>query len=63
MLGRLGVRTVLLDRATFPRDKPCSEGLMPAGARKLVELGIPLAHFPAVAGVMYRCPAWEASRE
>ena len=40
MLGRKGVRTVLLDRSRFPRDKACGEGLMPAGVSVLEELGV-----------------------
>ncbi len=56
MLGRAGLRTVLLERTRFPRDKPCGEGLMPAGARVLEELGVPLHGFPDLAGVTYRVP-------
>src|SRR5690349_1939868 len=56
MLGLRGLRALLLDRATFPRDAPCGEGLMPAGARVLEELGLPLDPFPALLGVAYRVP-------
>ena len=35
-----GRRVVVFDRATFPRDKPCGEGLMPPGPRILAELGL-----------------------
>jgi flavin-dependent dehydrogenase len=35
-----GRRVVVFDRATFPRDKPCGEGLMPPGPRILGELGL-----------------------
>ncbi len=35
-----GRRVVVFDRATFPRDKPCGEGLMPPGPRILDELGL-----------------------
>jgi menaquinone-9 beta-reductase len=56
MLGRAGKRTILLDRARFPRDKACGEGLMPAGARVLEQLGIGLETLPALAGVTYRVP-------
>lgn len=34
-----GHRILLLDKAVFPRDKPCGEGLMPEGVRILAELG------------------------
>jgi flavin-dependent dehydrogenase len=56
MLGRAGLKTLLLDRARFPRDKACGEGLMPAGAHVLEELGIPTDRFPLLAGVTYRVP-------
>jgi len=56
MLGRAGRRTILLDRARFPRDKACGEGLLPAGARVLEQLGIGLEALPALAGVTYRVP-------
>src|SRR2546425_3050911 len=35
-----GRRVVVFDRAAFPRDKPCGEGLMPPGPRMLDELGL-----------------------
>lgn len=56
MLGGAGVRTVLLDRASFPRDKPCGEGLMPAGVDVLESLGISLEGMPILRGVTYRVP-------
>jgi menaquinone-9 beta-reductase len=31
---------VILDKQTFPRDKPCGEGLMPSGRPPLRELGL-----------------------
>ena len=56
MLARRGQRVLLLEKATFPRDKACGEGLMPAGLAILEELGISLtpADFPRVRGVLYR---------
>ncbi len=39
-LGRAGLRVLLLDRAAFPRDKACGEGIMPAGVRVLSEMGL-----------------------
>jgi 2-polyprenyl-6-methoxyphenol hydroxylase-like FAD-dependent oxidoreductase len=39
-LGRRGVAVDLFDAHTFPRDKPCGEGLMPAGVSALRRLGI-----------------------
>jgi flavin-dependent dehydrogenase len=57
MLGRRGVRTILFDTATFPRDKVCGEGLMPAGVAVLEELGVPLDPFPPLRGVTYRVPS------
>lgn len=56
MLGERGVRTVLLDSATFPRDKACGEGLMPSGALVLKSIGIDVDTLPAIRGVTYRVP-------
>ncbi|MHB8525366.1 MAG: NAD(P)/FAD-dependent oxidoreductase [Candidatus Acidiferrales bacterium] len=40
MLGRKGVNAELFERARFPREKPCGEGLMPAGVAVLDRLGL-----------------------
>ncbi|MEE8462054.1 MAG: NAD(P)/FAD-dependent oxidoreductase [Acidobacteriota bacterium] len=40
LLSRQGFRVLLVEKASFPREKICGEGLMPAGARILDELGI-----------------------
>lgn len=42
-LGRRGLDVELYERATFPRDKPCGEGLLPAGVRVLRSLGLDAA--------------------
>lgn len=39
-LARAGYHVVLVDRATFPRDKPCAEYLSPAAEPLLRELGV-----------------------
>lgn len=39
-LARCGRSSVIVDRARFPRDKPCGEGLMPHGVDLLAELGV-----------------------
>ena len=39
-LARRGHSVVILDKARFPRDKPCGEGLMPHGVDLLSELGV-----------------------
>jgi flavin-dependent dehydrogenase len=39
-LGRRGLRVELFDRAVFPREKPCGEGLMPAGVAVLERMGL-----------------------
>jgi geranylgeranyl reductase family protein len=39
LLARSGARVLLLDRARFPRDKPCSEYLSPETTRVLARLG------------------------
>jgi flavin-dependent dehydrogenase len=38
--ARRGRRVIVLDKQTFPRDKPCGEGLMPGGRPALRELGL-----------------------
>lgn len=40
LLARAGWRVALVDRATFPRDKPCAEYLSPAAEPLLTELGV-----------------------
>ncbi|HVC04208.1 MAG TPA: FAD-dependent oxidoreductase, partial [Candidatus Acidoferrales bacterium] len=40
LLARRGHRVVVLDRARFPRDKACGEGLMPPGVAVLRRLGL-----------------------
>ena len=39
LLARAGADVLLLDRARFPRDKPCSEYLSPETTRILERLG------------------------
>jgi flavin-dependent dehydrogenase len=38
-LARAGIDVMVLDRARFPRDKPCSEYLSPQASRILQEMG------------------------
>jgi menaquinone-9 beta-reductase len=38
--ARHGLEVLLLDRARFPRDKPCGEGLLPSGVGALAQLGL-----------------------
>ena len=38
-LSRAGARVLVLDRATFPRPKPCAEYLSPQASRVLSEMG------------------------
>jgi menaquinone-9 beta-reductase len=40
VLSRAGHRVTVLDRARFPRDKACGEGLMPPGVGVLRRLGV-----------------------
>jgi len=40
LLSRMGLRVALFDRARFPRDKVCGDGITPRGARLLMQLGI-----------------------
>ena len=58
ILGRKGVRVIVLDRQSLPADKVCGEGIMPPGVSILSEIGaLPLissedAH--PFAGISYR---------
>src|ERR1700682_6085282 len=40
LLGRRGMQVELFERSNFPREKPCGEGLMPAGVAVLNRLGV-----------------------
>ena len=40
LLGRAGLRVDLYEARRFPRDKPCGEGIMPAGVGVLDRLGL-----------------------
>jgi flavin-dependent dehydrogenase len=40
MLGRRGLTVQLFEKARFPREKPCGEGLMPEGVAVLQRLGL-----------------------
>lgn len=58
LLRRAGVDVELLDKARFPRDKPCGEGMLPAGAAVLRSAGVDLAElgFPLVEATRFRLP-------
>ena len=62
LLKQAGVRTELLERAQFPRDKACGEGLMPSGVDLLESIGVALDRFPALGGVTYRVPVTGSAR-
>lgn len=38
--SRAGLKTLLLDRQEFPRDKPCGDGLMPHAAGEVAMMGL-----------------------
>jgi flavin-dependent dehydrogenase len=55
-LARRGHSVVLVERSRFPREKPCGEGLMPAGVAALERLGIDTAGLGAeFYGIRYHC--------
>lgn len=39
-LARTGVDVLVLEKATFPRDKVCGDGLTPRGVKQLLALGV-----------------------
>jgi flavin-dependent dehydrogenase len=63
-LGLMIPGALVLEAATFPRDKPCGEGLMPAGAEILRQAGVDLGSegFPPLRGVRYSLPKGESAR-
>jgi menaquinone-9 beta-reductase len=58
LLRRAGLDVELLDKARFPRDKPCGEGMLPAGAAVLRAAGVDLGElgFPLVDATRFRVP-------
>ena len=59
-LGQAGRRVAVLEAARFPRDKPCGEGILPAGVAVLHELGLVEPIYAAggrpIHGVRYSLP-------
>lgn len=39
-LARAGLDVLLLEKAAFPRDKVCGDGLTPRGVKQLIDLGV-----------------------
>ncbi len=66
MLARAGARVVVLDRATFPRPKPCAEYLSPQASRLLMEMGaldaVERAGAAHLSGMIVRAPNGAALR-
>jgi menaquinone-9 beta-reductase len=42
-LARAGVDVLVLEKATFPREKVCGDGLTPRGVKALVRMGVPVS--------------------
>jgi flavin-dependent dehydrogenase len=64
-LGRTGLDVVLVDRARFPRDKCCGDGLTTAALRHLEALGLrpeTVPSFRPVDGVTIRSPSGRTVR-
>lgn len=63
-LGLLIPDALVLERAQFPRDKVCGEGLMPAGVKVLRSAGLDLGGggFPRIRGVRYHLSAGASVR-
>jgi flavin-dependent dehydrogenase len=59
-LARAGVAVMVLDKATFPRPKPCSEYMSPQASRLLEEMGVlgevERAGAAQLAGMVIRSP-------
>ena len=65
-LARAGVRVIVLDRATFPRPKPCAEYLSPQASRLLSDMGaldaVEAAGAAHLDGMIVRAPNGAALR-
>ena len=46
-LAKAGARVALIDKATFPRDKCCGDGLTTGALRVLEQLGVSPLHLPS----------------
>lgn len=61
VLARAGLRTLLCEKASFPVDKACGEGVMPTGWSHLQELGVAHflheEHYAPIAGIRYISPS------
>ncbi len=56
-LAEAGREVVLLDRARFPREKPCGEGILPPGVEVLDRMGVlPSLTGRAFDGIRYHAP-------
>ena len=42
-LARAGLQVALLEKATFPREKVCGDGLSPRAVKQLIAMGVPTA--------------------
>lgn len=60
-----GLRTVLLERDRFPRDKPCGDALTPLALRELHAMGLApeLERFHTTVGLRFRAGAREIEHE
>jgi 2-polyprenyl-6-methoxyphenol hydroxylase-like FAD-dependent oxidoreductase len=60
-LRRAGARVLIVDRARFPRDKPCAEYLSPEAGRVLAAMGVldtcERAGGAQLAGIIVRAPS------
>jgi geranylgeranyl reductase family protein len=41
-LARAGIDVLVLEKATFPREKVCGDGLTPRGVKALIRMGVPI---------------------
>lgn len=60
-LADAGARVLLVDRRTFPREKPCGEGILPPGVEVLERLGVAerlrAAGARSFGGIRYHAPS------
>jgi geranylgeranyl reductase family protein len=64
-LARAGLSVIMIDKAAFPRDKICGDGLTTAALRELQDLGLATTSVPSwqhVDDIVVRSPSGRATR-
>jgi flavin-dependent dehydrogenase len=60
LLARRGRRVLIAERARFPREKACGEGLLPPGVEVLERMGVQVPEAVPTRGLLFRVGGTEA---